>query len=349
MCDIAKRFIQNPLLKPADLVPSNSQLVIVSLLNPGVFVFKNKIWLLVRVAENVKPKNGYVSIPKLNNNNTIEIIEVAENDPELIKEDVRLINYKGEDYLTTVSHLRLLCSDNGINFREDKSYPPLFGNGELENFGIEDCRVAQIEDSYYLTYTAVSNSGVGVGLRKTKNWQNFEELGVIFPPHNKDCAIFEYKISNKYYAFHRPSSVAIGGNYIWLAESEDGVHWGNHKCLIKTRNNFWDSARVGAGASPIRTKMGWLAVYHGADHHHKYGLGAVLLDLKNPSLVLGRTLNPIMQPIEDYEKYGFFGEVVFTNGHIVNGDKLTIYYGAADEVLCGADFSISEILSKITY
>ncbi|TKB97104.1 glycoside hydrolase family 130 protein [Pedobacter cryotolerans] len=347
MSDLAKRFIQNPLLKPADLEPSNSQLVIVSLLNPGVFVFKNKIWLLVRVAENVKPKEGYISIPKLNANKEIEIKEVSINDPELIIEDVRVVNYQGEDYLTTVSHLRLLCSDNGIDFTEDENYPALFGNGELENFGIEDCRVTQIKETYYLTYTAVSNCGVGVGLRTTKDWRNFEELGMIFPPHNKDCAIFEGKIEGKYYALHRPSSAVIGGSYIWLAESDDGLQWGNHKCLIKTRNNLWDSARVGAGASPIKTKAGWLAIYHGADEHHKYGLGAFLLDLENPSLVLGRTIDSIMQPLEKYEKYGFFGEVVFTNGHIVNGDKLTIYYGAADEVICAADFSISEILNKI--
>ncbi|RZL34012.1 MAG: glycosidase, partial [Pedobacter sp.] len=235
MSDIAKRFSQNPLLKPIDLKASNSNLVIVSLLNPGVFRFDDKIWLIVRVAENVKPKSGVISIPKLNSTQEIEIIEVSINDPELIANDVRVINYKGDDYLTTVSHLRLLSSKDGINFIEDLAYPPLIGDGLLENFGVEDCRVSYIDGVYYLTYTAVSDSGVGVGLRTTKDWQKFENKGMIFPPHNKDCAIFEEKINGKFYALHRPSSVAIGGNFIWIAESTDAVQWGNHKCILKTR------------------------------------------------------------------------------------------------------------------
>ena len=349
MNDIAKRFAQNPLLSPKDLKASNSDLVIVSLLNPGVFRFDDKVWLLVRVAENVKPKQGLISIPRLNSAQEIEIIEVSKEDPELIDDDVRVINYKGSDYLTTVSHLRLLSSLDGINFVEDLAYPPIYGSGVLESFGIEDCRVSYINDTYYLTYTAVSDNGVGVGLKTTKDWQVFENKGMILPPHNKDCAVFEEKINGKFYALHRPSSVAIGGNFIWIAESDDAVHWGNHKCILKTRDGFWDSARVGAGAAPIKTAAGWLAIYHGADGTNKYGLGALLMDLNDPSKVVGRTEQAIMLPTEDYELNGFFGQVVFTNGHIVEGDKLTIYYGAADEFVCGATFSIQEILAAISY
>jgi predicted GH43/DUF377 family glycosyl hydrolase len=171
---------------------------------------------------------------------------------------------------------------------------------------------------------------------------------MIFPPHNKDCAIFEEKINDKFYALHRPSSVEVGGNYIWMAESADGVHWGNHHCLIKTRPGLWDSARVGAGASPIRTEQGWLEIYHGANEKNQYCLGAFLMDIDEPAKVLKRTTKPIMAPTEAYELSGFFGYVVFTNGHIVNGDELTIYYGAADEFVCGAKFSISEILSALS-
>ena len=347
MKDIARRFAENPLLLPKDLAPSREGLQIISLLNPGVFRFDGKTWLIVRVAEGVRQKEGVLFFPALNATGNTEIIEVPLNDPDLIATDARVVNYKGLDYLTTVSHLRLLASTDGVHFSEQESYPALFGNGYLERFGIEDCRVTQLGDTYFLTYTAVSDSGVGVGLRTTKDWQHFEIGGMILPPHNKDCAIFEEKIKGKYYCLHRPSSKEIGGNYIWLAESSDGLQWGNHQCLIKSRPGMWDSARVGAGAAPIRTERGWLEIYHGANAEHQYCLGAFLMDIHDPSKVIARTKDPIMVPTEAYELSGFFGYVVFTNGHILDDDRLTIYYGAADEFVCGAHFSIKEILTKL--
>ena len=347
MSDLARRFAENPLLLPKDLAPSREGLQIISLLNPGVFRFDGKTWLIVRVAEGVMQKEGVLFFPALNATGNTEIIEVPLNDPDLIATDARVVNYKGLDYLTTVSHLRLLASTDGVHFSERENYPALFGNGYLERFGIEDCRVTQIGDTYFLTYTAVSDSGVGVGLRTTKDWQHFESGGMILPPHNKDCAIFEEKIKGKYYCLHRPSSKEIGGNYIWLAESSDGLQWGNHQCLIKSRPGMWDSVRVGAGAAPIRTERGWLEIYHGANAEHQYCLGAFLMDIHDPSKVIARTKDPIMVPTEAYELSGFFGYVVFTNGHILDGDRLTIYYGAADEFVCGAHFSIEEILSEL--
>jgi len=347
MKDIARRFTENPLLMPKDLESNNRGLQIISLLNPGVFRFNNKTWLLVRVAEGTVAKEGVTYFPVLNATGNLEVVEVPLNDPDLVATDARVVNYKGLDYLTTISHLRLLCSNDGIKFYEPEGYLPITGMGSLERFGVEDCRVSQIGDTYYLTYTAVSDNGVGVGLRMTKDFKHFEFGGMILPPHNKDCAIFEEKVNGQYYALHRPSSVEIGGNFIWLASSPDGIHWGDHRCLLKTRPGLWDGARVGAGAAPIKTERGWLEIYHGADKQHRYCLGAFLMDLDNPATVISRTIDPIMVPTEKYELSGFFGYVVFTNGHIVNGDELTIYYGAADEFVCGAKFSISEILANL--
>jgi predicted GH43/DUF377 family glycosyl hydrolase len=351
MNDLAQRFTQNPLLSPRDLVPSLAELEITCLLNPGVFQFDGKTWLLVRVAERPQQQAGVISFPILTLDGAMEIIQIAADDPELNLSDPRVINYRGVDYLTTLSHLRLLCSDDGVKFYEPVGYPRLVGEGSLQTFGIEDCRVTCLDGTYYLTFTAVSDSGVCVALRTTKDWKTFISHGIILPPHNKDCALFSEKIDGKYYALHRPSSVDLGGNYIWLAESPDGLHWGNHKCLIKTRKGAWDSARIGAGAAPIKTARGWLEIYHGANEKHQYCLGAILLDLNDPSKVLARSEQPIMRPSTEYELCGFFGHVVFTNGHVVapDGDNLTIYYGAADEFVCGATFSITEILGSLTY
>lgn len=351
MKDIANRFTENPLISPADIPASREGLEITCLLNPGVFQYQNKIWLIVRVAERPKQIENIISFPILTDAGTIRIIEIPKNDPELIAEDARVINYKGVDYLTTLSHLRLLCSEDGRRFYEPENYPPLVGEGILESFGIEDCRVAFIDSTYYLTFTSVSENGVGVGLRTTTDWKNFKKHGMILPAHNKDCAIIEEKINGLFYALHRPSSVDLGGNYIWLASSPDGIHWGNHKCIIKTRFGLWDNARVGAGAAPIKTEKGWLEIYHGANYEHQYCLGAFLMDLDDPSKILARTEKPIMIPTESYELSGFFGNVVFTNGHIVSpdGDTVTLYYGASDEFVCGAHISIAKVFSLLIY
>ena len=347
MPDIAIRYKQNPLLSPKDLEPSNENMIIECLLNPGVFEFNGKTGLLVRVAERTLQKEGVMSVPIYNDFGNVEILDFDLNDPKLNASDARVISYDGTDYLTTISHLRLLFSDDGITFKEDKNYSSLFGEGDYESYGIEDCRVSKIEDTYYLTYTMVSPNGVGVGLRTTKDWKNFEKKGMVFSPHNKDCAIFEEKINGKYFALHRPSSPELGGNYIWLSESPDSVHWGNHKCIAKTRAGKFDSKRLGAGAAPIKTDKGWLEIYHGATEANRYCLGAILLDLKDPSIVIARSEVPIMEPIASYEQTGFFGNVVFTNGHIVDGDTIKMYYGASDEHVCLANFSIKDILKSL--
>ncbi len=345
--DIVKRFEKNPLLTPSDLKPKIDGMEITCLLNPGVFRMNGKIWLLLRVAERPTQIEGKISFPVYDKTGKIEVLTFDRNDPQLDATDPRVIKYKGQNYLTTLSYLRLVCSDDGVHFYENEQYPPIFGQGELESFGIEDCRVSTMNDGYYLTFTKVSPVAVGVGLIITKDFKSFDRKGMIFPPHNKDCAIFEEKIDGMYYAFHRPSSPELGGNYIWLAQSPDRLHWGNHKCIALTREKLWDSARVGAGAAPIKTSEGWLEIYHGADNNHKYCLGALLLDLKNPSKVLARSLEPIMEPIAPYEQTGFFGNVVFTNGHYVEGDTIKMYYGASDEVICGAELSISKILDSL--
>ena len=347
MNDLARRFRENPLLKPADIRPSVGGMEVACLLNPGVFQYNGKTWLLVRVAERPMQVPGKTSLPILSADGQLEVLEFNSNDPRLDLSDPRVISFDGKDYLTTLSHLRLLVSDDGISFSEPEHGVPLMGRGDMETYGIEDCRIAKIDETYCLTYTQVSNHGVGVGLRTTRDWKSFEHEGMIFPPHNKDCALFEERIDGKYYALHRPSSQELGGNYIWLAESPDLIHWGRHHCLAQSRKGYWDSARVGAGAAPIRTAEGWLQIYHGATKENRYCLGALLLDLDEPWRMIARSESPIMEPLEPYEQEGFFGHVIFTNGHTVDGDSLTLYYGAADSVICAAQISIASILASL--
>ena len=267
-------------------------------------------------------------------------------DPSLDLSDPRVLHHDGSDYLTTLSHLRLLGSPDGIHFTEDPAYPLLHGHGPLRAW---HRGLPSIADQRHLLFNLHGRSpqGVAVGLRSTSDWKTFHHHGLILPPHNKDC----------------PCSKSLTGGGItpcivppvrnWAAISSGSANrptsctGASTSAWLRTRPGRWDCARIGAGAAPIRTDSGWLAIYHGADEQNRYCLGAMLLDLRNPARVLARSHDPIMEPSADYERHGFLGHVVFTNGHTVDGDNLTIYYGASDTVVCGARMSIRAILASL--
>ena len=339
------RFTGNPILKPADCPASRADLQVKCLLNPGAFEFRGRFALLLRVAEGTIEEKGWISTPVVspNRDGEVSVLRFKRNDPLLKQTDPRVFCYAGQTYLTTLSHLRLAWSDDGFVFRIDPQ-PTLIGSGQLEEYGLEDARVTQIGDEYFITYTAVSRHGHGLGMISTKDWQRFTRHGMIFTIPNKDCALLPRRIDGRYFALHRPSAPGFGGYQIWSAESPDLIHWGRHRPVMGPREQSWDSFRVGAGAAPIETSQGWLEIYHGADAADHYGLGAILLDIDNPSRLLARTIEPILFPSAKYETDGFLSGVVFTNGHIVRGDRILIYYGAADSVICVADTSINGLL-----
>lgn len=317
------------------------------LLNPGAFRHEGRVGLLLRVAERPVQESGWVATPVLNPTapGGIEIVRhrIADCDDA---SDPRVFTYRGRQYLTTLSHLRLAWSDDGIRFRVDET-PTLVGETPLEGFGIEDCRVTTIDGVHHLTYTAVSDAGFGVGYRSTRDWKTVANHGVILPPPNKDFALFPEKIGGHYYALHRPTHHDLGRPYIWISRSPDLLHWGDHHCIARSRPGTWDSQKLGAGAEPIRTEHGWLEIYHGVAANSQYALGLLLLDLEDPRRVIARSELPVMTPSAPYELTGFLGNVVFTNGHVLSGDTVTVYYGASDEVVCAADFSVRELLSTL--
>lgn len=118
-----------------------------------------------------------------------------------------------------------------------------------------------------------------------------------------------------------------------MCESPDMLHWGNHRHLLGSASGDWDALKLGGGAPLMKTTRGWLQIYHGVDKDQRYCLGAMLLDLNNPSNILSRSPVPLLQPEAIYEKEGFFGNVVFTCGALLEQDLLKIYYGAADECI----------------
>jgi beta-1,2-mannobiose phosphorylase / 1,2-beta-oligomannan phosphorylase len=331
------RHKQNPVLSIASVQPTQPDLRIFGIFNPGVFCYKNQVGLLVRVAEApVQPENKKpAALIMQNNQPTILSIENATD-----TSDPRIIRTTTGTMLTSMSHFRLFLSDDGITFNEPETPVRIFGEGHYETYGIEDTRITLIGNTYYITYTAVSPAGVAVALMSTTDWKNFTRHGIILPPHNKDCVLFPEKINGLYYCLHRPTGSDIGGNYIWISSSADLLFWGNHQCIAQTRPELWDSERIGAAFEPIKTNDGWLAFYHGANAQHRYCVGTLLLDAENPNIVLRRSTEPIMQPEADYEKVGFFGDVVFPTGMVAFNGRNLMYYGSADSVICVAEVEL---------
>ncbi len=342
------RASENPIIRPKDVKPSREGFEVIGVFNAGVARYGSEIILLLRVAE--RPINGDpdVVLTALFDTQTKRLItrSFATNDPESDFSDPRLIARPEGTYLTSISHLRLAKSRDGIHFDIDP-HPVLAGANAYESFGLEDPRITRIDDTYYVNYVAVAPFGVTTCLASTRDFESFQRHGVVFHPENKDIAIFPERIGGKYYALHRPHSPLFRKNDMWIAESPDLLCWGNHRHLMGLRGGSWDEARIGAGAVPFRIEQGWLEVYHGADHNNRYCLGAVLLDAENPWQLLARSEQPIFEPQTEYERAGFFGHVVFTCGLLFEENTLKIYYGAADTLTCYAEIPLADVLSTL--
>ena len=345
-----ERFAENPLISPAQVKPSREGWEVVSAFNAGAIARGSEVLLLVRVAERpVAETPDDLIAPVLDASidpPSIRLFRVRRNDPDLEASDPRMFKYRGQTYLTSISHLRIARSSDRRRFViEDK--PALAAATWYEAFGVEDPRITEIDGRYLVTYTAVSQYGIATALASTADFTSFTRLGLIFPPENRDVTIFPQKVDDRYVCHHRPVGHHIGGMDMWAAYSPDLQHWGEHTRVMGVRPGCWDSSRIGGGAVPIRTERGWLAIYHGADESNRYSLGALLCDLDQPEIVLARSEEPLLTPEAPYETTGFFGNVVFTCGTVLQGDSLTIYYGAADTCVCGARVSLVELLTSL--
>jgi predicted GH43/DUF377 family glycosyl hydrolase len=344
---VVSRFSNNPLFSPADLQPSQDGLEVLCVLNPAATLFQGKRLLLIRVAERAIPEPGCIAAPIFDPvSRAIGIRQFRLDDADLRYEDPRFFSYKGELFLTSLSHFRLASSVDGQHFSIG-SQPVFYPETEYESYGVEDARITRIEDRYYINYSAVSAQGVVTALALTEDFKSFQRMGIIFGPDNKDCALFPERINGRYQAFHRPAVVHAGAPSIWTASSANMLDWGQHHFVAGPRGARWDCERVGSGSAPIKTPEGWLAFYHAADHHSRYCLGLLLLDLEKPWQVIKRSERPFFVPEAPYECTGFMPDVVFHNGTIDLGDgHLELYYGGADLVVCGARVALGDLLAS---
>jgi predicted GH43/DUF377 family glycosyl hydrolase len=242
-------------------------------------------------------------------------------------------------------------SDDGISFNVD-DHPTLLPEDHKECFkyvewGIEDSRITQIGESFYITYTGYSRYMPLVMLAETKDFNTFNFHGSISEPSNKDCALFPEKINGFYWKVDRPT--AEQRKDIWISKSPDLLHWGGFKILMEPETGTWENDKIGSSSQPVKTNDGWLMLYHGVRGFgisSMYRIGVVLLDLEKPWLVKGKSKEPILSPEFDYERIGDVNNVVFSTGWIVekNGD-VKIYYSGADTNICLAETSVQYLIS----
>ena len=203
----------------------------------------------------------------------------------------------------------------------------------LEAFGTEDARITPIDGTFRINYTAVSPYGITTALAETRDFVEIKKRGVIFVTENRDVCIFPERIRGKYYALVRPVPRQIGGARIWLAASEDLLHWGEFAPLA-----------LPDGAPPLRTDRGWLVLYHGASRDgNRYSMGAALLDPEDPSRVLAVSREPVLSPEAPYETEGFYPNVVFSCGALLESGTVRMYYGAADRVMALATAALEDL------
>lgn len=216
-----------------------------------------------------------------------------------------------------------------------------------------DPRVTWLEDRYYLTWCN-GYHGPTIGLAYTHDFESFHQLENSFLPFNRNGVLFPRKIGGGYAMLSRPSDhghTPFGD--IYYSESPDLVHWGRHRHVMAPIPLTWQSTKIGAGPIPIETAEGWLVLYHGvltSCNGFVYSMGAALLDLKEPWKVLGRSRDYLLSPQVPYEQVGDVPNVVFPCAALVDheADRISVYYGAADTVVCLAHGYLSEILDCVT-
>lgn len=343
----------NPLIMPRDVKPSHSDWEVMGVFNAGVAQYNDEIILLLRVAERpLQVDPDTLIVPLLASDDRSEdhrslmrTVKLDRNEPSLDFSDPRVVrDPDGKTiYLTSISHLRIARSKDGERFTVD-DHPTIMPEGRMESWGIEDPRVTLLDGTYYIPYSAVSEKGVSVGLLSTIDFVTFRRDGLILAPTNKDVVLFPERVDGLYYMLHRPVPDSIGQPEMWIAQSPDLLHWGNHRFLMGLRDS---DARIGAGCIPIKTDEGWLILYHGADRQHRYYMSAALLDLKRPEQVIARLDEPLMIPEADYEKNGFFQSVVFACGAIVKDGQVIMYYGAADDSMASVSFELAALLDRL--
>ncbi len=267
----------------------------------------------------------------------------------------------GQFFLSTIGQA---TSKDGLIFTD--ATPFITPTESWERYGCEDPRVTLVDSVYYTFYTALSHfpfsaDGIKVAVALSEDLKTVQEKHLVTPFNAKAMTLFPERIGGKLTAVltvntdNPPSKTAIiqfdKPEQMWSEEywQEWYTHIDDWALTLKRSGD----ERVEIGSTPLKTPAGWLIFYSHIRHYYSndqkvFGVEAVLLDLKNPRQIIGRTRGPLLVPEETFERYGTVPNVVFPSGAIMAGENVRIYYGGADTVCAAAEVNLHDLLATMT-
>jgi predicted GH43/DUF377 family glycosyl hydrolase len=282
-------------------------------------------------------------------------------------------------------HFGLATSKDGYTFERASDLPIFSPSADGFDAGcVEDARVIKIGEWFYITYASrpfppgqywleqghqasfrpdcppdfpwmLRNNQTSTGLALTKDFKTWIRAGRMTSPavDDRDVILFPEKVNGRYVMMHRPMNwvgPAYGTEHpaMWISFGDDMLTWRESKLLAKAEF-AWENKKIGGNTPPIKTEHGWLTLYHAVGTDAHYRLGAMLLDLDDPSVIRYRTRDWLLQPEMGYETDGPYPGVCFPCGKVILGDTLFVYYGGADKYVglatCKMDALMAYLLS----
>ena len=234
-----------------------------------------------------------------------------------------------EKYGPYINSLGYAASKDLIHW-ERKTEPVLKNGVPQELRGPEDPRIVELEGKFYMTYTGFGNrfqDDFRICLASSNDLIHWERHGVVLDEPNKNASLFPEKIEGRYCMFHRRHPD------IWICFSDDLERWVDNKKVMLPIPNSWNQTRIGIAGPPVKINEGWFLIFHGVDEKNHYRLGAALLDYEDPSKVLARQAEPIIEPKLSWEINGFVPNVIFSCATVLKDDRIYCIYGGGDTVI----------------
>ena len=275
-------------------------------------------------------------------------------------------NDYGFDGVGAFAHcvIGLAFSDDGIHWQvQDKPFLTVEDFDDPEITKVYDPRLTVIDGVLHLCFAVDTRHGLRGGIAVTRDLQHIEVKSMSVPD-NRNMVLFPEKIGGRYVRLERPFPVYSRGGVdrfdIWISYSYDLEYWGDSHLLLAVEDVPFANDKIGPGAPPIRTDKGWLTLFHTVDidrtrgkngweakWQKRYCAGVMLLDLQDPSKVIGLCKTPLLAPETRWEtEEGFRTHVIFPGGLVPEADgTVKIYYGASDTVECMATARIDDLLA----